>query len=263
MMVTTAATVRTVQLVRLREGVFATGERVRSGDRRPRRLVHLVDVAADLESSDGVRACCGVEFAPGTLMAVPWIEDLPHKRCLRQSPWAGWRIEADYLAGRVVPAVQRLSAGVEAEVLAILDAIPAVAGSIEAANRIVGQRDGWVQVPDGVLAWEYAGSLQGALIGEKRYPRNHDLGLAPLTVELVTPGVLRIRWCGVVGGCSEHLVRVEDVALDDVSLVERRLVRAEVHARAVGLGRLSWCLILGPCAARPVTDYASERERGA
>lgn len=89
--------VRTVKLVRLREGVYVTGKKVPK-DVSLHRVPHLVDVAADLDSPDGVTACCGVEFAPGTLMDVPWIELLPHRPCLRRSPWPARLIEADFLA---------------------------------------------------------------------------------------------------------------------------------------------------------------------
>jgi hypothetical protein len=62
---------RTVKLVRLRVGVYATGRTV--GRRQPPvRGVHVVGVAVDLDAPEGVIAYCGVYFAPGTLVEVPW-----------------------------------------------------------------------------------------------------------------------------------------------------------------------------------------------
>jgi hypothetical protein len=91
--------VRTVKLVRLREGVFATGDEV--GDNSPPpRVPHLVDVTVDMESPKRITTCCGLEFAPHTLEEVPWIELLPHAVCLRRSSWPRREIEAEFSEAR-------------------------------------------------------------------------------------------------------------------------------------------------------------------
>lgn len=83
---------RTVKLVRLREGVYATGARV--GDEcRPPRVVHAVDIVSDLDAPEGVVVCCGAHFAPGTLLAVIGRELLPHKHCLRSLFASGTLVE--------------------------------------------------------------------------------------------------------------------------------------------------------------------------
>lgn len=78
--------IRTVKLVRLRVGVFATGVAV--GERRqPSRPAHVVDISADLDAPEGVTACCGVPFAAGTLVEVPWMTMDPHRLCRERSPF--------------------------------------------------------------------------------------------------------------------------------------------------------------------------------
>ncbi len=127
---TMAIETRTVKLVRLREGVDVLGRKVDENG-LPRRLSHLVNVEASLGSSDGVTACCGVAFAPGTLVEVPWIESLPHGLCLRRSPWPRWKVEADYRAANVTPGViDELPGDLKREDQEILDTTPEVATSI-------------------------------------------------------------------------------------------------------------------------------------
>lgn len=79
------AGVRTVKLVRLRVGVFADGTTV--GERpQPPRSVHVVDISADLDASEGVTAYCGADFASGALVEVPWTSMEPHNLCRLRSP---------------------------------------------------------------------------------------------------------------------------------------------------------------------------------
>lgn len=243
---------RTVKLVRMRDGVDLFGRPVER-DGKPPRVGHLVEIDADLDSPDGVRACCGLEFAAGTLVELPWIDRLPHGVCLRRSPWPQRKIEADYVAANVLPAMSELPADVAEEARAILGVMPEVVASIAAAARIFEHRSGWTQDVNGEPAWEYADSFGGVLVGEKRFPRNHDLGLVALTAEVARPGFLRVRSCGVLDGCPTHTVHTEHLPLDNVELIEKRLADLEVRARTVGLERLSWCLIVGPCSAhRPI-----------
>lgn len=254
---TTMTKARTVKLVRLRDGVDVFGNKVET-DGQPQRLAHLVRIDADLDSPDSVRACCGLEFPAGTLVELPWVEKLPHGSCLRRSPWPRLKIEADYMAANVMPKVSEMPAGLEEEARAILGVLPDVVASIAAAARIFEGRAGWTQDVSGEPRWEFAGSFGGVLIGEKLFPRNHDLGLFALAAEVVKPGVLRIRSCGVIGGCPTHAVHTEYRAVDNVDVIEKRLTDLEVRARAVGLERLSWCLIVGPCAEHPSTDQVPD-----
>lgn len=80
---TDAAPIRTVKLARLRAGVYADGTPV-GPEPEPPRLVHVVDIAADLTSPDGVTAHCGSHFASGTLPEVPWDGLKPHAGTCRQ-----------------------------------------------------------------------------------------------------------------------------------------------------------------------------------
>lgn len=259
---TTMTETRTVKLVRLRDGVDVFGNTVETNG-QAQRLGHLVRIDADLDSPGGVRACCGLEFPAGTLVEMPWIEKLPHGLCLRRSPWPRRKIEADYMAANVMPQVSDLPAELAEEALAILDVMPDVVASIAAATRIFENRPGWTQDVNREPAWEHTESFGGALIGEKRFPRNHDLGLFPLTAEVVKPSVLRVRSCGVLGGCPTHAVHTEQLALDNVDIIGKRLADLEVRARAVGLERLSWCLIVGPCSAYPTHDLERAEQEGA
>jgi hypothetical protein len=94
----TAMSAHTVKLVRLREGIYATGTRV--GDRcQPPRVVHAVDTVSDLDAPDGVVACCGSHFASGTLVAVSGRELVPHKHCLRRLLAAGLLVEGGAVDG--------------------------------------------------------------------------------------------------------------------------------------------------------------------
>lgn len=89
---------RTVKLVRLREGVYATGAQV--GDRdQPHRVIHAVEAVSDLDAPGGVTTCCGSQFAPGTLVAVDGHELVPHKHCLRRLLAAGCRVEGGAVDG--------------------------------------------------------------------------------------------------------------------------------------------------------------------
>jgi hypothetical protein len=250
---TTMTETRTVKLVRLRDGVDVFGNTVET-DGQPQRLRHLVSIDADLDSPGGVRAFCGLEFPAGTLVEMPWIERLPHRLCLRRSPWPQRKIEAEYMAAQVMPQVSDLPTELAEEARAILGVMPDVIASIAAASRIFENRSGWTQDVNGEPAWEYTESFGGVLIGEKRFPRNHDLGLLPLTAEVVKPGVLRVRSCGVLGGCPTHAVHTEHLSLDKVDVIEKRLTDWQTRARMVGLERLSWCLIVGPCSAQRPAD---------
>lgn len=73
------------KLVRLREGVFATGKPMDEGDALP-RVVHVVDSSADLSSPSGVTALCGAHFAPNCLIEVAAISTKAHRLCLRHLP---------------------------------------------------------------------------------------------------------------------------------------------------------------------------------
>jgi hypothetical protein len=252
---------RTVKLVRLRDGVDVFGNPVET-DGQSQRVGHLVSIDADLDSPEGVRACCGLEFPAGTLVEMPWIERLPHGLCLRRSPWPRRKIEAEYMAANVMPQVSELPADVQEGARAILGVMPEVIASIAAGNRIFGNRAGWTQDVSGVPVWEYAESFNGVLMGEKRFPRNHDLGLFALTAEVVQPGVLRVRSCGVLGGCPTHAVHTEYLSLDNVDVIKKRLADLEVRARLVGLERMSWCLIVGPCSTYPTHEPVPEMGTG-
>jgi len=94
----TAMSAHTVKLVRLREGVYATGERVVDG-LQPPRVIHAVDTVTDLRAPDGVVVCCGSHFAAGTLMAVGGRELVPHKHCLRRLLAAGFLVEGGAVDG--------------------------------------------------------------------------------------------------------------------------------------------------------------------
>lgn len=83
---------RTVKLVRLREGVYATGAQVDDRDQPP-RVTHAVEAVSDLDAPGGVTTCCGSHFAPGTLVAANGHELVPHKHCLRRLLAAGCRVE--------------------------------------------------------------------------------------------------------------------------------------------------------------------------
>ena len=89
---------RTVKLVRLREGVYATGAQVGGRD-QPHRVIHAVEALSDLDAPGGVTPCCGSHFAPGTLMAVYGHELVPHKHCLRRLLAAGCRVEGGVADG--------------------------------------------------------------------------------------------------------------------------------------------------------------------
>lgn len=250
---TTMSEMRTVKLVRRRDGVDAFGRKVGVSG-HPIRVWHLVDVAADLEAPESVWVCCGLEFAPGTLVEVSWIESLPHQLCLQRSPWPRQRIEADFLAANAVPGYEDVPAGVRPGLLAILDVAPGLAASIAELDQLVSGRYGWVLDSAGSPSWVYNRSFRGVLVAEKRYPRSHDLGITPLGIEVMKPGTVRIQSCGVLAGCPDHAVRLEEVALDNMTVVRERLTSAENAARVVDLERLCWCLIVGPCSARSMAD---------
>jgi hypothetical protein len=67
------ADVRTLKLV-------AVGDR-----QQPPRLVHVVDISADLDAPEGVTAYCGAHFTPRRLVEVPWMTMEPHELCRRRS----------------------------------------------------------------------------------------------------------------------------------------------------------------------------------
>lgn len=79
------ARTRSVKLVRLREGIFATGSPVNDGHTLP-RVVHAVDSSVDLGAIDGVTALCGAHFAPNTLLDVAEENTTAHRLCLRRLP---------------------------------------------------------------------------------------------------------------------------------------------------------------------------------
>lgn len=74
-----------VKLVRLREGIFATGSPVNDGHTPP-RVVHAVDSSVDLGATDGVTALCGAHFAPNTLLDAAEENTTAHRLCLRRLP---------------------------------------------------------------------------------------------------------------------------------------------------------------------------------
>lgn len=91
-------------LVRLREGVYATGDPVKTWMPEPERVLHIIPdesvllSAADKEYASApdpgsVESCCGAIFAPETLEEVPWGTKWPHDLCVRKSRWPRSYIE--------------------------------------------------------------------------------------------------------------------------------------------------------------------------
>jgi hypothetical protein len=90
-----------VKLVRLREGVYGSGESVSDG-RQPVRVVHLVEVGAALDAPDGVTTYCGTHFAPGTLVEVPWATGLLHSLSVLMDIYAACLYGQDVVALRLM-----------------------------------------------------------------------------------------------------------------------------------------------------------------
>jgi hypothetical protein len=229
---------RLVKTVRLQEGVYATGKAVEDSG-HVFRVVHLVRDTADLHAPEGVTACCGASFAPGTLVEVPWGETWPHNVCVTRAPWSRRAMEASFLAAEIQAGLGGRS---DEE----------MAASFAACERLMKARFDWATASD-AGGWEFSASFNGILVGDHRFPRGRDLGLEPLTAELVRASVFRIYSCGVRDGCPKHVTRSETFSLNDVEVILERLTVNERSATSIDLQELTWCLIVGSCS-ETVTD---------
>lgn len=214
-----------VKPVRLREDVTSAGA---DG---PCRVVHLVARAAELDGTDDVPACCGVRLMPGVWEDAPWGELWPHAKCVERAPVRRSVLE------RAFEIAQPESSDNEEEWNA----------SFQAVENVMNQRDDWVNDDDS-QDWVYTASFNGAVSGEYRFPRSVDVGLDPLSAELVRPHVFRIHSCGVRDGCPKHAVLTETFSLEDVNVIKERLIVHEHRALSIDLQELAWCLIFGACS---------------
>jgi hypothetical protein len=224
---------RIVKTVRLREGVYASGKRV-GNSRPPARVVHLLEIAAGLDSLEDVKVCCGAWFAPGTLEEVPWGDLRPHNLCLKRSSWPSTAIEASLsAAGKILTNQDRSD----------------LAEIMDTAAKIMDTRLDWESSTTHSL-WQYSASFNGIFVGERRFPRQLDIGIDPLTAQLVNPGVFRIDACGIHAGCSRHATYSETFPLNDIGFIEEQLAICEHQATSIDLQELSWCLVAGDCAQK-------------
>jgi hypothetical protein len=229
---------RLVKTVRLQEGLRANGNTVDDSG-SVFRVVHLVALASDLDTPEGVTACCGAWFAPGALVEVPWGELWPHHVCVMRAPWSRRAMEASFLATETATG---LAGRTSAE----------MATSFAVSERLMKARFDWVDATE-AGGWEFSASFNGILFGDHRFPRGRDLGLEPLTAELVRAGVFRIYSCGVRDGCPKHATYSETFSLNDVSVILEGLAKHERLAASIDLQELTWCLIVGSCS-ETVTD---------
>jgi hypothetical protein len=219
-----------VRLVRLGEGVSPVGE---GG---PARVVHLAPQKTAGDNADDVETCCGGQLVAGTWEVVAWGTLWPHAVCVERSPVGRSELE------RAFQAAENLSVGSDEE----------WASSFKLAEKIVHPREDWTNASDSE-DWVYTASFNGALTGEYRFPRGVDVGIEPLSVELVRPYVLRVHSCGVRDGCPKHAVRSETFSLDEPVVIKRRLAFQEHWALSIDLQQLAWCLIFGACSKATLT----------
>lgn len=219
-----------VRPVRLREDVSSAGA---DG---PCRVVHLVARAAEMDGSDDVQAHCGVRLMPGVWEDAPWGELWPHAKCVERAPVRRSVLE------RAFQAAETPSSGSEEEWKA----------SFQIAENVMNQREDWVN-EDASQDWFYTASFNGAVSGEYRFPRSVDVGLDPLSAELVRPHVFRIHSCGVRDGCPKHAAQSETFSLDEVNVIVERLAAHEDRAVSIDLQELAWCLIFGACSKSTLT----------
>ena len=219
-----------VRPVRLRQGVSSVGVDSVS------RVVHLVVRAVELDSTEVIEACCGVQFGSGVLEEVAWGELWPHRRCVERAPVRRSVLE------RAFEVAQPESSDNEEEWKA----------SFQVVEKVMTRREDWVNEDDS-QDWVYTASFNGAMAGEDRFPRSVDIGLDPLSAELVQPQVFRIHSCGVRDGCPKHAVQGETFSLGDVKEIIERLAAHEDRALSVDLQELAWCLIFGACSKTTLT----------
>lgn len=212
-----------VKPARIRESVSSEGG--------VSRVVHLVPQVAEVDGSEDVHACCGAWFAPGTWEDVTWGELWPHAVCVERAPVRRSVLE------RAFQAVETHSTGSEEE----------WESSFQTAVNVMNLREDWVN-KDASQDWFYTASFNGAVSGEYRFPRSVDVGLDPLSAELVRPHVFRVHSCGVRDGCPKHAVQSETFSLDEVKVIAERLAAHEDRAMSIDLQELAWCLIFGACS---------------
>lgn len=226
-----------VRLVRLRE------DAVPAGEDSPTRVVHLVEHTTEGTEGDGegdgtddVQTCCGAQLVASTWEGVAWGTLWPHAVCVERAPVR--RVGLEW----VFQAAENESSGSDEE----------WAASFKLVEKIVNPREDWTNAADSE-DWVYTASFNGALSGEYRFPRGVDMGLEPLSVELVRPYVLRVHSCGVRDGCPKHAVQSATFSLDEQSVIKRRLTFQEHRALSIDLHELAWCLIFGACAQTTLT----------
>jgi hypothetical protein len=222
-----------VRLVRLRDDVSPAGED------SPARVVHLVPQPTEETVGDGsgdVGTCCGGQLVAGTWEDVAWGTLWPHAVCVERA-----RVRRSVLE-RAFQAAENESSSSDEE----------WASSFKRVEKIVNQREDWTNAKDSE-DWVYTASFNGALTGEYRFPRGVDVGLEPLSVELVRPYVFRVHSCGVRDGCPKHAVQAETFSLDEPVVIGRRLTLQEHRALDIDLQELAWCLIFGACSKTTLT----------
>lgn len=238
-------------LVQLKEGVYATGDRVIEGHPEPPRVTHIVPgdyVELERLARDyplrRILSCCGAAFAPGTLEEVAWGTVHPHKLCVMKA-----HVQASY--------VERLCRAAEDHTLDTMADPIERAAAVALLEKVLDQRGvDWIQDDGHKGDWEYTASFNGVFEGDARYPREQDLGLEMLSVRVVGAERVHINSCGVRDGCSKHVQRTETFSLKtlDVDAFERRIASHEVNATSIQLGELSWCMFIGDCAKLAVRD---------
>lgn len=232
---------RGMTLVRLRDGVFPSGQSVPAdhpgkGFDRP---VHIV--VKDLGPEPGMWgveplvSCCGWVFEPGTLELVAWGTVLPHEVCVLKTGVPRTFVSRVYREAR--DSLLRSEASEED-----------VGASIASVEKMLANRGpDWVR-DVGSDVWTYEGSFNGVFSKERIYPRGLDIGLSRLVVQVPYPGTVHIHSCGLLDGCPRHTVRTETLSLDDLGSLERRVSSHEIAASSIVLMDLAWCLLTGTCS---------------
>lgn len=224
-----------VKVVRLREGVYASGAEVNPQVGSPVRVKHLMPRDADLNHLSGASACCDAWFAPGTLEVVPWGKLWPHTKCVQRSPWSRAKIERSFQH-----AEQQLPGLTDKE----------FDSGFSAVERILASRGDWTDPDEGF--WEYTTSYNG--VSAANNLRSRELGIESLLAEFSRTGMFRIWSCGVRNGCPKHASCTETYSLDEIRSIENRLTIHETIASSVDLQALAWCVVFGDCAQMEETD---------
>lgn len=193
---------------------------------------------------------CGTVIEPEGAEPVAWGSEFEiHDECVRNSGHPSSYVKRMLREARDMELRYRDSSSGEDGG----DREAAMTASMATLNEVLAGRDrDWVCDDDEGDWWTYEGSFGGAFPGDLIQPRDVDMGLERLTVQIPFADTVYIHSCGVRDGCPKHISHTTAFPLTDLDALKKSLSAHEDASILFDLSELARCLIRGACAKIPV-----------